>query len=128
MKFNLLIKKLSVCILSCSIALAAFTPTIFATFEYDEPPLCVAAKEGNLDEIQQLVIGGANVNCAGYLQYTSLHYAAIEGYLEVVEYLVNEWNADINCLDENGRTPLHMAVFFDKTDTAEILIQHGAGC
>lgn len=124
-KFKLLIKKLSVCILSCIMVFVAFTPTMFATFEYDEPLLCVAAKEGNLDKVQQLVTGGANVNCTGYLQYTPLHYAAIEGYLEVVEYLVNEGHADINCRDADGRTPLHKAAIVGNLEVIRWLIEEG---
>lgn len=125
MKFNLLIKKFLVCILSCIMVFVAFTPTMFATFEYDEPLLCVAAKEGNLGKVQQLVTGGANVNCTGYLQYAPLHYAAIEGYLEVVEYLVNEGHADINCRDADGRTPLHKAAIVGNLEVIRWLVEEG---
>ena len=39
---------------------------------------------------------------------------------------MEEGHADINCQDENGRTPLHLAASFGRTDTAEVLIQNDA--
>lgn len=39
---------------------------------------------------------------------------------------MEEGHSEVDPQDENGRTPLHMAAIFGRTDTAEILIQHGA--
>jgi len=39
---------------------------------------------------------------------TPLHYAANNGHLRVVEYLVNQ-NADINAKDNDMKTPLGLA-------------------
>ena len=42
--------------------------------------------------------------------YNSLiHYACVHGYLKVVKELI-ECNTDVNVLDENGYTPLHLAL------------------
>jgi len=40
---------------------------------------------------------------------TPLHFAASNGHLSVVEYLVNN-NADINAKDKDDKTPLGLAI------------------
>ena len=48
---------------------------------------------------------------------TPLHYAAREGHLSVVEYLVNQ-KADINAKNYHGETPLGVA---KKSNVVEFL-------
>jgi len=64
-----------------------------------------AAKEGKLSSIIYLLANGTNVNTKDplkenwhYSNCTALHYAAINGHVAVVEYLVNQ-KADINSKD-----------------------------
>ncbi len=121
MKFKLF----SVCILSCLIVFVAFNPTVFATFGNHNPPLYDATAEGNLEEVRRLVTNGNDVNCTGLCRMTLLHIAAIEGYLEIVEYLVNEGHADVNCRDMDGRTPFHRASIVGNLEIVRWLVTEG---
>ncbi len=40
---------------------------------------------------------------------TSLYYAAWKGYLQIVQYLVNIKETDVNMSKNSGTSPLHMA-------------------
>ena len=125
MKFNLLIKKLLVCILSCAMTFAAFTPAAFASSENNETLLCIAARSGNLEEVWQLV-DGVDVNCSrGANGETPLHFAVIGCHLEIVKFLVTEVHADINCRDRRGRTPLHLAASLACLEVVRYLVEEG---
>jgi len=52
---------------------------------------------------------------------TPLHYAAQQGHLSVVEYLVNQ-KADINTQNKQGQTPLGVA---KKSNVVEFLKSKG---
>ena len=62
------------------------------------------------------------------MNYTPLHYAAENGHLSVVEYLVNH-RADINAYtsrwDPSG-TPLHLAATNDHFRVVEYLVNQKA--
>ena len=57
--------------------------------------------------------------------FTPLHWAALNGHLSVVEYLVNQ-KADINGKTENGSTPLHYAAQYRHINVVEFLKNNGA--
>ena len=44
-----------------------------------------------------------------YHNSTILHYAAWHGVLDIVQVLINEYQFDPHCVDDNGGTPLHNA-------------------
>ena len=52
--------------------------------------LHVAAEEGEIGTIEQLLNRGANVNAKGGLFHTALQAAAVDGYDNVVEYLLEK--------------------------------------
>jgi len=56
---------------------------------------------------------------------TPLHYAAQNGHLSVVEYLVNQ-KADINAKDYGKMTPLHYAAQNGHLSVVEYLINQKA--
>ena len=56
---------------------------------------------------------------------TPLHFAAQNGHLSVVEYLVNQ-KADLNAKNNKGYTPLSLANERRKMEVAEFLIGKGA--
>lgn len=56
---------------------------------------------------------------------TTLHLAAVEGNLKVVECLVQE-GADVNVKDRWGQTPMQEAVNNNHTHVTEFLAKHGA--
>jgi len=55
---------------------------------------------------------------------TPLHFAAQNGYLSVVEYLVNQ-KADINAKNMDGKTPLELAINNWKSNVEDFLKRKG---
>jgi ankyrin repeat protein len=84
-----------------------------------------------------LLIWGSNVNAETEDGLTTLHAAAKNGYVKVVEFLM-EYNADVNCRvkhigftgidseDGYGRTALHIAAENDRVEVVEFLLKFGA--
>ncbi|KAJ8309611.1 hypothetical protein KUTeg_012836 [Tegillarca granosa] len=72
------------------------------------------AGDGNLDNVKELITQGANVNNQdSEFMSGPLHVACKNGHNEVVKCLL-KYNADVNLKDENGHTPLHVAVNYKK--------------
>ena len=72
--------------------------------------LTCAAKAGDLNSIKDLVDQGANLNePSDYDGKTSLHLAAAEGHVNVVQYLLLH-GASYFVRDRRGRTPLFDAI------------------
>ena len=61
-----------------------------------------------------------------YTGYSLLHVAVLSGCYNVVCFLVEDSEVDVNLGDNNLDTPLHIAYMAGLTDIAEYLIQHGA--
>ena len=93
--------------------------------EEGKSALFVAANEGCLPMVEQLLHHGANVNKAGDLQQTPLYRAARHGHTEMVAYLI-EYGADVNLADEDGDSPLYRAVTEEHYDIVECLVKSGA--
>jgi len=66
--------------------------------------------------------GGSGWPRAGW---TALHYCAGYGFAELVEPLI-ERGADINALDDEGKTPLRAAIESAQQDVADLLLNSGA--
>ncbi|EAY85931.1 hypothetical protein OsI_07291 [Oryza sativa Indica Group] len=56
----------------------------------------------------------------------ALHIAASKGRLEVCRYLVEELRLDVDDTDQEGRTPLIIAIVFNHVSTVEYLLDRGA--
>jgi len=80
-------------------------------------PLYIAFSDGNLPALEMLLKGGANPNTDSILGW-----AASRGNEEAVKILLS-YKADVNHLDELGRTSLYLA---DNPKIAKILIENGA--
>ena len=87
--------------------------------------LCAQARLGNLSKVRSLIEYGADANAADYDARTCLHIAASEGNLPIVEYLITEGKATINCVDRWGGTPLADAICHAHANVAHRLIGHG---
>ena len=84
-----------------------------------------AAVENNLEAVKQLLAAGADVDAkvGGFIRgWTPLHFAARDGYKEIVELLIAE-GANVNANNQYGYTPLHLAT---TKEVAALLISNGA--
>ena len=87
----------------------------------------MAAEEGNLDEVKQLLQEGYQINDFDELGLTPLHYATEKGHTEVMKYLLKS-GANVNAHDESraGNTPLGEVAGNCSYEVAKILIDAGA--
>ena len=72
--------------------------------------LHLAAEAGCVENIEFLIKYGANVTIKNHRGQTALHLAARSHCLDCVEVLLHKANSDPNAEDNDGRTPLHLAL------------------
>ncbi|CAH0395611.1 unnamed protein product [Bemisia tabaci] len=73
-----------------------------------------------------LAFSGVKLPKSGPDQLTPLHYAAVCGNLEVVDYLIGH-GADVNCeATTTGSRPIHLAAASGRKEIVEALIINGA--
>lgn len=93
-----------------------------------EVQLLDAAKAGDLDTVQRIVLGNTNiVNCRDLdgRHSTPLHFAAGYNRVAVVEFLL-ENGAEVHASDKGGLVPLHNACSYGHYEVTELLVKHGA--
>ena len=84
-------------------------------------PILAAAYNGNIEAVKQHLAAGTDVNVkGGFADGTPLHYAAANGHKEIAELLI-EKGADLNAKDEDGGTPLDVAISFNRTEIADLI-------
>ncbi len=85
-----------------------------------------AASQNDADEVRRIVGGGeGNPNQSDDQSRTGLHYAAMNGNLQILAILVKA-NAKLNVTDNLGDTPLHLAAEQNQTEAAKLLLDVGA--
>lgn len=55
--------------------------------------------------------------------YSPIHYASIYGYYEMMEDLINRFNADVNLITSNGWTPLHLSAYKGNIKIVNLLLK-----
>ncbi len=98
-----------------------------AMFVDYEQPLLKAVSDDDFEEVQTLIVNGANVNAKdkNYGKITALFVAVENGNLEIAETLLN-FGAKVNVPDKEKQTPL-MRLDDDATpELVRLLIKHGA--
>ncbi len=85
-------------------------------------PIHEAAVDGDVEQVKQLLIGGADVN-APDPNGTPLQWALFANQTRVVRLLL-EYGADSN-IDGPTGTPLQMAVLSGNTEIVQLLLEHG---
>ncbi|KAK4880295.1 hypothetical protein RN001_008441 [Aquatica leii] len=85
-------------------------------------PLKLAFLSGSVDTVNVLLSRGALMP-AEHLNYSYLHYAAEVGDDNIVLELINQ-GFDVNSINENGDTPVFVALMNEHLSTAELLLQH----
>ncbi|RLU18410.1 hypothetical protein DMN91_008767 [Ooceraea biroi] len=84
-----------------------------------------AIKQNKLSEVESYIKMGAFVNAKNVYGGTPLHYAAWEGYDEIV-YVLLQNRANSNAVDNKGFTPLHYAAQFSHLKVVKALLSNGA--
>ncbi|XP_012582826.1 PREDICTED: kinase D-interacting substrate of 220 kDa [Condylura cristata] len=93
--------------------------------ESGQTPLMIAAEQGSLEIVKELVKSGANCNLEDLDNWTALLSASKEGHVHVVEELLR-CGADLEHRDMGGWTALMWACYKGRTDVVELLLSHGA--
>ena len=55
--------------------------------------------------------------------YSPIHYASIYGYSEMMEDLMNKYNADVNLISSNGWAPLHLSAYKGNIKIVNLLLK-----
>lgn len=87
--------------------------------------LHLAAKDGHLHVVSELLKRGALVDNATKKGNTALHIASLAGQEEVVRLLLQH-NASVNCQSQNGFSPLYMAAQENHDSVVKLLLANGA--
>lgn len=78
--------------------------------DHEYTPLMLALESGYSKLVRVLLEAGANHKVIfSYSQYTPMHVAAYYAYGDILKALIKA-GADLNALDEDQCTPLHIAV------------------
>ena len=94
-----------------------------------ETPLMIAAREGKLAIVKMYVEdyqGQFDMELKMKDGWTALHYASMNGYAPVIEYLLTEGHADVNATDRLFKTCLHWAARFNNVKVAHLLLEASA--
>ncbi|KAM9365895.1 kinase D-interacting substrate of 220 kDa B [Pholidichthys leucotaenia] len=90
-----------------------------------QTPLMLAAEQGSLEIVQELIRRGANVNLDDVDCWSALISAAKEGHVEVVRELL-ENSAYIEHRDMGGWTALMWATYKGRVEVTQLLLDNGA--
>ena len=101
------------------ISLLSVGPVTYAGALHD------AAKSGDLEQVQLLIVQGVDVNGKAIREESPLIIASLAGNGEIVNYLLQR-GADINARSASGLTALHAAAYAGQTEIVSLLIAKGA--
>ena len=88
------------------------------------PSLLVAAQNGKVERVKELIARGENVNQIGPSYLTALHWAASGGHHEVCKLLL-EAGAYPNGRDWRNETPMHWAARKGHDSIVDMLTKYG---
>ncbi|CAG0919072.1 unnamed protein product [Notodromas monacha] len=88
-----------------------------------------AIRNGDLRRVKETLTDGASQLAIAKSNYgrTALHIATLTEYMDIVEFLVQNFPETVSLQDNMGRTAMHYAMGLDKVDQlAKILVKGGA--
>ncbi|XP_004582647.2 kinase D-interacting substrate of 220 kDa isoform X2 [Ochotona princeps] len=95
------------------------------TNECGQTPLMLAAEQGNLEIVKELIKNGANCNLEDLDNWTALISASKEGHVHIVEELL-KCGVNLEHRDMGGWTALMWACYKGRTEVVELLLSYGA--
>jgi hypothetical protein len=103
-----------------------FIQTFMNDFHAEENTiLYIASGNGNINIVETLLEGGADINKKNELGATPLFSAAIEGHVDIVMLLLDH-GADVNCVSNDGYSSLHFAAQIGHIAVVKELLARGA--
>ncbi|KAM8776210.1 kinase D-interacting substrate of 220 kDa isoform 2-T2 [Rhynchonycteris naso] len=93
--------------------------------ECGQTPLMIAAEQGSLEIVKELIKNGANCNLEDLDNWTALISASKEGHVHIVEELL-KCGVNLEHRDMGGWTALMWACYKGRTDVVGLLLSHGA--
>lgn len=85
-----------------------------------------ACFHGNMDIFRYLVEHGADVRIAKERNDTNLILSVYRTHVKLVQHLVDDLKCDVNECDDEGRSPLYIAVDRGSLELVEFLLKRGA--
>ncbi|XP_007465902.1 PREDICTED: ankyrin repeat domain-containing protein 16 [Lipotes vexillifer] len=92
----------------------------------DTRRLCRLVQEGRLCALREELRAAGRAGCAGPARDTLLHCAARHGRREILAYLVEAWDLDIEAANRDYKRPLHEAASMGHRDCVRYLLGRGA--
>ncbi len=114
---------LVLCAVIAPLGLARADIALFSAY-YDNPAR--AAAQNDAEGVRKLVGGGSgNPNQVDDHSRTAMHYAAMNGNLQIIAILIKA-DAKLNPVDPLGDTPLHLSAEQNQTEAGKLLLDAGA--
>ncbi|HSW45942.1 MAG TPA: ankyrin repeat domain-containing protein, partial [Phycisphaerae bacterium] len=106
----------------------ATQPTTATAPAYEplDNPLLEAARKGDLETVKKLVLSGSPMLVNDLQGVTPVHWAALEGHLDVVRFLIDEMKMKPDERNREGVTPVHWAAFGGHRNVVDYLVSKGA--
>lgn len=92
---------------------------------YSKTALQLAALSGSMDMVQLLLTAGSLPNQTGYKGQTVFHYLCAGGKIDILRFLLSLDGSGGNSRNNDGSTPLHVAVEEECLDYLNVLIEAG---
>ncbi|KAJ5108028.1 Mg2+ transporter protein CorA-like/Zinc transport protein ZntB [Penicillium angulare] len=94
--------------------------------EFEETPLFLAADNGNYDVFRCLLEANADMTAIDIFENNILHTAAGGGNLDIVRVILEQKSEFLELLNDDGNTPLLVAVNSNELEVADFLLSQGA--
>ena len=82
------------------------------------------AAAGGVESVKEWIAKGANVFAVDEHGMTALHWAARNGHLDIVTYLIEEKGLDANARTHNLQTPLHATALNCHLEVVQYLVRN----